>query len=217
MRLEIAPSSSSLQALGEEYRTATDDVPAVLQRRRRAAEQTLELLLSLEQWAAGHFDAIEVQQVEQVEHEVAGRAGIGCRLHSRKGRDAVRPHRAKLAVEIGLFHAKPAKGSDGRRIFVAPIEPRPGQQSDAFAVDPRMHAIAVVLDLMRPAIALRRLFDELTELGFDEGREVSAWHERRMTSLRTCGKPLSRGPSARRPEPIAPVAGVLPRVSAHSP
>src|SRR5258708_16981689 len=39
------------------------------------------------------------------------------------------------------------------------------------AHDVKYHAIAVVLDLMRPAVARRRFLDQLAALGFDEGRK----------------------------------------------
>ena len=48
-----------------------------------------------------------------------------------------------------------------------PIQARPGQQLDVAAVDARVHAVAVVLDLVQPAVARRRLVYQARELRLD--------------------------------------------------
>ncbi len=49
---------------------------------------------------------------------------------------------------------------NGPAISVRPVEPRSGEQLDLVAIDPRVHAVAVVLDLVRPVRALGRLIGE---------------------------------------------------------
>jgi hypothetical protein len=50
---------------------------------------------------------------------------------------------------------------EGAGIFCAPVEAGARQQLHLAAIDPRVHAIAVEFDLMRPLVALRRLLYEL--------------------------------------------------------
>ena len=48
--------------------------------------------------------------------------------------------------------------------FYRPIEACPSQQLDVAAVDARVHAVAVVLDLVQPAITRRRIVYHAREL-----------------------------------------------------
>ena len=50
-----------------------------------------------------------------------------------------------------------AHGLDDERISVGPVIPIAGQEPDAHGITPGHHAIAVVLDLMNPVRARRRL------------------------------------------------------------
>jgi hypothetical protein len=50
---------------------------------------------------------------------------------------------------------------------MGPIEPGSCKELDVLAVDARVHAIAVVLDLMYPAVARRRFVDEACQLRLD--------------------------------------------------
>ena len=64
---------------------------------------------------------------------------------------------AQLAIEIGGFDRELLQRLDRASVAVRPVEASPGQQLDIPAVDARMHAVAVVLDLVQPATASRRL------------------------------------------------------------
>jgi hypothetical protein len=48
-----------------------------------------------------------------------------------------------------------------------PVQPGAGQQFHRTAVEPRMHAVAVIFDFVQPLIAIRRGIDQLRELGRD--------------------------------------------------
>src|SRR5712692_2500271 len=63
-------------------------------------------------------------------------------------------------------------GRGDRRIFMRPVEPGAGQQLDGAPVQPRMHAVAVELDLVQPFGAFRRRVDELRQLRPDPLRET---------------------------------------------
>jgi hypothetical protein len=52
-------------------------------------------------------------------------------------------------------------------VAVRPVEACPGQQFDVAAVDAGVHAVAVVLDLVQPAVARRRLIYKARELRLD--------------------------------------------------
>jgi hypothetical protein len=63
---------------------------------------------------------------------------------------AVRVQRAELAVEVGRLCLQRAEGFDGALISMRPIQAGSGEQLDIAAIDTRVHAVAVVLDLMQP-------------------------------------------------------------------
>jgi hypothetical protein len=50
-----------------------------------------------------HIPAVEMEKVEGEIDQPRGRAGIGCRLHRSERRHAIRPYRAKLAIDIGAI------------------------------------------------------------------------------------------------------------------
>jgi len=56
---------------------------------------------------------------------------------------------------------------DRAPVAMRPVEACPGQQLDLAAVDLGVHAVAVVLDLVKPAITRRRLVYQAGELWLD--------------------------------------------------
>ena len=87
--------------------------------------------------------AVEVQKIEQEEHEAGGVAGVGRQLdHAERG-DAVGAHAAQFAVEIGLARVERRHRPGDLRIFGGPVEPVAGQQPHLAMVEPGMHAEAV--------------------------------------------------------------------------
>ena len=58
-------------------------------------------------------------------------------------------------------------GRGDRRIFARPVEPGAGEELHRAAVEPRMHAVAVVFDFVQPVRSVRRSVDQLGELRRD--------------------------------------------------
>ena len=76
-------------------------------------------------------------------------------------------------------------GLDRSLVAMRPIEACARQQRGLAAVDPGVHAVAVVLDLMQPAVARRRFVDEARELRLDPlGRLRCCSHERHWSKSR---------------------------------
>jgi hypothetical protein len=92
--------------------------------------------------------AVQVHKIEGEEHELIRPTFVHCRLQPAEHRHAVRVQRAKLAVEVGGLHLQRAQGFDGALISMRPVQAGPGEQLYLVAVDPRVHAVAVVLDLV---------------------------------------------------------------------
>ena len=134
-------------------------------------EQGAEPLLAVDQRPGAEILAVEMQQIEQIEDEGGGVAGIGGGLNDAEGGDAARADAAQFAVEIGLLRAERGDGFGGRRIFVRPVEPGAGQQLDRAVVEPRMHAVAVIFDFVQPVVAFRRGVDQLGQLWPDPLRQ----------------------------------------------
>jgi hypothetical protein len=87
-----------------------------------------------------------VEKIEQEEDESSGVPAVGRQLDDAERSNAVGAYAAELAVEIGLAGIERCYGLGDRRIFMRPVEPGAGQQLDRPAVEPRVHAIAVVFD-----------------------------------------------------------------------
>jgi len=138
---------------------------------RRDREQALEHRLALEQRSARQVLAVEMQEIEDEIHELVRRVMIGRRLHGGKGRQAVRADRTEFAVEIGLPDLAAAERRRGRPVAVGPVQPGAREQAHVAAVNPRVDAVAVELDLMDPPVAGGRLVPQKGELRLDEGRQ----------------------------------------------
>ena len=75
-------------------------------------------------------------------------------------------------VEIGLVGPERRHGRGDRRVFMRPVEPGAGQQPHRATIEPRMHAVAVELDLVQPLWSVRRLVDERGQLRPDPFRQT---------------------------------------------
>ena len=95
-----------------------------------------------------------MQKIEGVVDEPNLALAVGRGLGVGEARQSGVVDAAELAVEIGGLHLE---RRDGVRIFVGPVEPRPGQQLHAAIVDTRRHAEAVELDLLHPLRPCGRL------------------------------------------------------------
>jgi hypothetical protein len=88
-----------------------------------------------------------LQKIEGVVDEADAAFPVARGLSLRKARQALPVHAAKLAVEIRRFRPNFGQRGNHARIFVGPVEPRPGQQLRLPALNARGHAKAVQLDL----------------------------------------------------------------------
>ncbi len=144
-----------------------DNVLAEPQPRDRLGEQGLQAHLALDERRSRCVLSVQEQEVERKQDEVAGSALVHCGLQATEGSHPIRPDGAKLPVEIGVLHRQSAERRDRRLIAMAPVEAGAGQQPDVAAFDAGVHAIAVVLDLVKPVRAVRCLVDEPRELRLD--------------------------------------------------
>jgi hypothetical protein len=86
---------------------------------------------------------------------------------ARRSGHAIRVECAKLAVEVGRFHLEGPQRLDRAPVAVRPVETGPRQQLDLAAIDPRLHAVAVLFNLVQPFAARRRLVYQARELQLD--------------------------------------------------
>ena len=131
-------------------------------------QQFFEPALALGQRQRAKILAIGKQQVERVEDQILGLA-IGQRgLQRREIRRAVVIERDDLAVDHHVRQCAAVPG-DGGELF-GPVEAFAGFQGRLAVLDAQLHAVAVELDLMAPAVSARRAFDGGAELRCDEIR-----------------------------------------------
>ena len=79
-----------------------------------------------------------------------------------------------------------AQRLDRTPVAVRPVQARPGQQFDLATVDPGVHAVAIVLDLVQPAGARRRLIYQARELRLDPLRRPRCRsHVHRVNHIRS--------------------------------
>jgi hypothetical protein len=117
-----------------------------------AREQPHQPLLAVDQGQAAEVLAVELQEVEDVEHRVAdGPVAVD----GVEDRHAIGAADDRLAVQ----GERPQLGSRGRdrRIAAGPIVAASGEQPDGVAVPADLQPISVVLDLVDPIGAGRRL------------------------------------------------------------
>jgi hypothetical protein len=143
-------------------------VVTVLDRPWCVFEKRMKVLFTLEQRQRHQISSVQKEQIEREVDEVVCTSGVGRRLHIGKRCCAIRPHHAQLAVKIGVPHPDTGECFCSRFIPIGPVQPGSRQQLRLAPRKPRVDAIAVVLDLMRPMTAFWRRFNELRELGRNE-------------------------------------------------
>ena len=130
-------------------------------------EQGAEPVLAFDQRPRAEILAVEVERIEQEKDKRRRVAAVRSELDDVERRGAVRADTAQFAVEIGLARVEFPHGLGDRRIFVGPVEPGAGDELHRAAVEPRMHAVAVVFDFVQPVRSVRRSVDQLGELRRD--------------------------------------------------
>jgi hypothetical protein len=119
-----------------------------------------------------------VEKIEEEEDQRRRVTAVGGELDDAEGGEAVGADTAQFAVEIGLARVELRDGFGDRRILTGPVEPGARQQLDRAAVEPRMHAVAVIFEFMQPVVAFRRHIDQLRELRLDPGGQRCGWSGR---------------------------------------
>ncbi|MER8777948.1 hypothetical protein NKH79_25290 [Mesorhizobium sp. M0977] len=162
-----------------ERRPVIDDVVAEAQARHIGRKQAFQSRLAIYQRQLRNAFSVEEQKVESKEDKIARAAFVHGDLQAAERGDAVRPDSAQLPVDIGVFHRERAQGRYRRSIAMRPIEAGAGEQADVAAVDPRVHAVSVVLDFVKPIGAVGRFVDQ--------PRQLRLGPFRRMRFIRLCG------------------------------
>ena len=110
-----------------------------------------------------------LRRSEQEKDESAAVTRVRCVLDQAERGGAVGANAAQFAVKIGLPRRERRYPLGDLPIFMRPVEPGAGQQSDRATVEARMHPVAVELELVQPFRSVRRLVDQFGELRFDPG------------------------------------------------
>ena len=154
--------------------------------------------------------AVQVQQVEGIENEVAGpplRQGV---LQRRERADAVFVLDHDLAVEQQPVAGQPKERGGQVAVTRRPVVAVAGEQADVVAVDPDQRPVAVELDLVQPLLPVgrgRRQRGELRRHELGKGRfrrrgrddvgEAHLVHGRRFRGRRSAGAAAARRPRRR--------------------
>jgi hypothetical protein len=147
-----------------------DLVIAEVQERVSSGQQSAKTLLPLPKRQRANGFAIEVEQIEQEEHQSTA-TGVRCVLDQAERRGAIRQDAAQFAVEIGLPRRERRDRRGDRRVFMGPVEAGAGQQPDRAAVEPSMHPVAVEFEFLQPLRTIWWLIDQFGELRFDPARQ----------------------------------------------
>src|SRR5262249_33859666 len=128
--------------------------------------------LALRERRLAQVEAFGIEQIEGMKDEPLGASLAQRRLQRGEVRRARFVLHHQLAVDQRLAQRQLFEGrADRLAELVGPIETAPGEQSYLAAVDARLQAIAVELDLVHPAAALRRLALQGGEARLDEIRQ----------------------------------------------
>lgn len=115
---------------------------------------------------------IEVED-EIVQLDIAARSTVlAGRLQRPELAAALRIERHQLAVEDRAFGFKTRQRRRDRRIAPGPVLAVAGDQPHLSARDQRLDAVAVILDLVHPVLALWRLLRQPGKLGLARRRKV---------------------------------------------
>jgi hypothetical protein len=97
-----------------------------------------------------------MKQIEHVIDEALALAALERRLQLRKAGNSVLVLDDYLTVDQRRARGKLGDGGGGVRKFFAPLEALTREQTHVAVIEPRLDAVAVELDLVRPASPGRR-------------------------------------------------------------
>jgi hypothetical protein len=159
--------------LREKLGAGPNDVVAVSEHRGLVigrGKQTRERRLAVLEPRAREIAAVEVQQIEDHAGEPAAPRTRHEILKRLKAAGAVGQQHGDLTVEDRLLgrEARDRCGDVGKAL--GPVARVSAQELCPTMVEPGEHAIAIVLQLVKPAVALGRSLDERGKLGLNEFR-----------------------------------------------
>ena len=108
-----------------------------------------------------------MQEIEGKEHEPVRRR-VDRRAKGIEVGDAVLVLDDHLAIDQGRLAGQPAAGVDNPPVGPRPVIAVAGEGSDLAAIDDDQGAVAIIFDLVNPALSGGRLRDEGREFGPDE-------------------------------------------------
>ena len=112
--------------------------------------------------------AVEMHEIEDIEHHAVVSAVLEIFLQQRKAGNAVGTFRYQFAVDQrGLGWQVGDSFGNGRKLF-GPVEAAAREQLHLAAVEPSLDAIAVEFNLVDPVVAVRRVVDERGQTRFDK-------------------------------------------------
>src|SRR5689334_3332259 len=123
-----------------------------------SAKKPLQLAAAIKQWLVAQILAIQVENVEGVKAQRVRKPSDG-RPKRLEIRHASLILDDNLAIKNGSTTRKCASLTDNAGIPLGPIEAVAGVSVRLAPFDYQERAVAVMLDLMNPVGALRRLFD----------------------------------------------------------
>jgi hypothetical protein len=172
------PLQPELARLGIERLPTTDLVVAVLERRAYATQQGREPRFSVDQRRAGQILPVDMKQIEDEEYQGFRAAGLRGGLDHAEGGGSIRSHTAQLAVQIGLSGGQRLQRFRHPRELLRPVQASTRQQPHVTALEPRVHAIPIELDLVQPVRPIGRRLDQLRQLRLDPARQCSLGRSR---------------------------------------
>src|SRR5262249_29066111 len=121
-------------------------------------------------------------EFDQIEREEEHARVVVPRADAIEARDAILAARHRLAVDDAGARAQPGERLDDEREAVGEVVPRPAVKLDAVVALAGDYAEAVVLDLMQPVLAARRLRGRGGQARRNEAcRQSRRKHGRRVT------------------------------------
>ena len=118
-------------------------------------EQPEQFGFALDHGQAGQIAAIEMKKIEDVVDEAFAFPLLERRLQLRKIGNSVFIFDDNLAVDQRRARGEFSNRGRDVREFFGPIETLAGEQTHFAAIEPGLDAVAVELDLVRPAAAAR--------------------------------------------------------------
>ena len=127
-----------------------------------------EARLPVVEWLVEERGAVDVQEVEHLVHELAAGGLAQARLEQREVRLAVTVEADDLAVEDRRLRAEPRRWGEERTEVARGVLPATRPHRHAVAVDYRLHAEAVPLDLVEPVRVVEAGRPQRGQHGVDE-------------------------------------------------